>query len=169
MRMSSRSHSWRTVSARRRTSASEEKSAGKKAAEPRLAARISFSNCSLRVRSRPWIHAHVYYDPASSRDRAARLRERVAATFPGATLGRWHDTPVGPHTQSMYQIAFCPHCYGLIFAVAEAQSRDGLSILLYPGTGDAYADHIDNAVWLGSVLPLRVNVLRKSRKTPSHS
>jgi aromatic ring-cleaving dioxygenase len=23
-------------------------------------------------------HAHVYYDPASSRDRAARLRERVA-------------------------------------------------------------------------------------------
>jgi aromatic ring-cleaving dioxygenase len=50
-------------------------------------------------------HAHVYYDPASSRDRAARLRERVAATFPGAILGRWHDTPVGPHTQSMYQIA----------------------------------------------------------------
>jgi pimeloyl-ACP methyl ester carboxylesterase len=44
-------------------------------------------------------HAHVYYDPASSRDRAARLRERVAATFPGVTLGRWHDTPVGPHTQ----------------------------------------------------------------------
>jgi hypothetical protein len=25
-------------------------------------------------------HAHVYYDPASSRDRAALLRERVAAT-----------------------------------------------------------------------------------------
>jgi DOPA 4,5-dioxygenase len=25
-------------------------------------------------------HAHVYYDPVSSRDRAARLRERVAAT-----------------------------------------------------------------------------------------
>src|SRR5262249_20198244 len=42
------------------------------------------------------------------RDRAARLRERVAATFPGVTLGRWHDTPVGPHTQSMYQIAFPP-------------------------------------------------------------
>src|SRR5262245_54491879 len=46
-------------------------------------------------------HAHVYYDPASSRDRAARLREQVAAAFPGVTLGRWHDTPVGPHTRSM--------------------------------------------------------------------
>ena len=53
-------------------------------------------------------HAHVYYDPASSRDRAARLRERVAAIFPDVTLGRWHDTPVGPHTQSMYQLAFPP-------------------------------------------------------------
>ena len=48
-------------------------------------------------------------------------------------------------------------------------NRDGLSILLHPGTGDAYADHIDHAVWLGSVLTLRRNVLRKSRKTPSHS
>src|SRR5436190_6311747 len=51
-------------------------------------------------------HAHIYYDPASSRDRAARLRERVAAAFPEATLGRWHDALVGPHLQSMYQIAF---------------------------------------------------------------
>src|SRR5258706_16176406 len=47
-------------------------------------------------------------------------------------------------------------------------NRDGPSILLYRGTGDAYADHIDHAVWLGSVLPLRMNVLRESRKTPSH-
>jgi hypothetical protein len=37
--------------------------------------------------------AHDYYDPASSRDRAARLRERVAAAFPDAMLGRWHDAP----------------------------------------------------------------------------
>jgi aromatic ring-cleaving dioxygenase len=40
-------------------------------------------------------HAHVYYDPVSSRGRAARLRERVASAFPDATLGRWHDAPVG--------------------------------------------------------------------------
>jgi len=53
-------------------------------------------------------HAHVYYDPVSSHDRAARLREQVAAAFPGVTLGRWHDTPVGPHTRSMYQLAFPP-------------------------------------------------------------
>src|SRR6266550_1099461 len=59
MRMSSRSLSWRKMSAKRRTSASEEKSAGKKAAEPRLAARMSLSNCSPRVRSRPWIRTRA--------------------------------------------------------------------------------------------------------------
>ena len=52
-------------------------------------------------------HAHVYYYPASSRDRAERLRERVAAAFPQATLGRWHDELVGPHLQSMYQFGGC--------------------------------------------------------------
>ena len=82
-------------------------------------------------------HAHVYYDPASSRDRAARLRERMAAAFPGATLGRWHDTPVGPHTQSMYQIAFPPPLLAS-FLPWLMLNRDGLSILLHPGTGDAY-------------------------------
>jgi len=61
----------------------------------------------------------------------------------------------------LFRLYYWPHfCRGL--------NRDGLSILLHPGTGDAYADHIDHAVWLGSVLPLRMNVLRKSRKTPSH-
>jgi len=92
----------------------------------------------------------------------------VAATFPGATLGRWHDTPVGPHTQSMYQIAFPPALLAS-FLPWLMLNRDGLSILLHPGTGDAYADHIEYAVWLGSALPLRMSVLRKSRKTPSHS
>jgi DOPA 4,5-dioxygenase len=113
-------------------------------------------------------HAHVYYDPVSSRDRAARLREHVAAAFPDVTLGRWHDTPVGPHTQSMYQLAFPPALLAS-FLPWLMLNRDGLSILLHPGTGDAYADHIHHAVWLGNALPLRVNVLRKSRKTPSHS
>ena len=51
-------------------------------------------------------HAHIYYDPVRSRDRAEHLRKRVAEVFPSAKLGRWHDELVGPHPQSMYQIAF---------------------------------------------------------------
>jgi|SRR5262245_1671511 len=72
-------------------------------------------------------HAHVYYDPASSRDRGARLRERVAATFPGATLGRWHDTPVGPHTQSMYQVAFPPLLLASFLPWAQSRRSEHLA------------------------------------------
>jgi aromatic ring-cleaving dioxygenase len=105
-------------------------------------------------------HAHIYYDPVSSRERAARLRERVAAAFPEATLGRWHDEPVGPHPQSMYQIAF-PTGLLASFLPWLMLNRDGLNILLHPGTGDDYADHSSHAVWFGKVLALRLDVLRK--------
>src|SRR5947209_503589 len=80
-------------------------------------------------------HAHVYYDPASSRQRAARLRERVAERFPQATLGRWHDELVGPHLRSMYQIAF-PRALLPSLLPWLMLNRDGLTILLHPGTGN---------------------------------
>jgi aromatic ring-cleaving dioxygenase len=108
-------------------------------------------------------HAHVYYDPATTRDRAARLRERVAAAFPEATPGRWHDELVGPHLQSMYQIAF-PCSLLASFLPWLMLNRDGLTILLHPGTGDPYADHTDHAAWLGGTLPLKVEVLKRAER-----
>jgi DOPA 4,5-dioxygenase len=111
-------------------------------------------------------HAHVYYDPATTRERAARLRERVAATFPQATLGRWHDELVGPHLQSMYQIAFPPALLAS-FLPWLMLNRDGLTILLHPGTGNPYADHTAHAAWLGGTLPLRLDVLGGAPQTSS--
>lgn len=105
-------------------------------------------------------HAHIYYDPMTSRARAAQLRERVAALFPTAVLGRWHDEFVGPHPRSMYQIAF-PSDLLASFVPWLMLNRDGLTILLHPETGDAYADHADHAAWFGAVLPLRLETLRR--------
>ena len=104
-------------------------------------------------------HAHVYYD-AATRDEAALLRERIAAAFPAAVLGRWHDVPVGPHPVAMYQVAF---------GVAEFPrlvpwlmlNREGLSILVHPLTGDDYEDHARFALWLGAPLPLKLEMLRR--------
>jgi DOPA 4,5-dioxygenase len=109
-------------------------------------------------------HAHIYYDPAATRDRAARLRERVAQTFPQATVGRWHDELVGPHLRSMYQVAFPPELLAS-FLPWLMLNRDGLAILLHPGTGDAYADHTRHAAWLGEVLPLNTEVLRRAHES----
>lgn len=107
-------------------------------------------------------HAHVYYDPTNSRGRAERLRERVAAEFPQAKLGRWHDELVGPHPQSMYQIAFASKLLGS-FVPWLMLNRDGLTVLLHPETGDDYIDHSAHAAWFGAVLPLRLDVFAKRK------
>jgi DOPA 4,5-dioxygenase len=105
-------------------------------------------------------HAHIYYDPKETRGRAARLRRRVARKFPRAKLGHWHDELVGPHTRSMYQIAF-PRGMLASFAPWLMLNRDGLDVLLHPETGDDYRDHTAHACWFGATLPLNVEVLRK--------
>jgi DOPA 4,5-dioxygenase len=107
-------------------------------------------------------HAHVYYDPASSRDRAALLRDRVAAIFSDARLGRWHDQPVGPHPQAMFQIMFEPDRLPAILPWLML-NRSGLTILIHPETGNAYVDHARHALWLGAILPLRLDVLKHPR------
>lgn len=106
-------------------------------------------------------HAHVYYDPAGSRGRAERLRSQIAAAFPVARLGRWHDELVGPHPQSMYQVAF-PSQMLAQFVPWLMLNRDGLTVLLHPETGDNYADHSAHAAWFGAVLPLRLEVFKRS-------
>ncbi len=106
-------------------------------------------------------HAHIYYDPAKTRVRAEKLRERVGKAFPQATLGRWHDELVGPHPQSMYQIAF-PTGMLAAFVPWLMLNRDGLTILLHPETGDDLTDHTAHAAWFGALLPLRLGVFKKA-------
>jgi len=110
-------------------------------------------------------HAHVYYDVKTTRRRAERLRDRVGLAFPRAKLGRWHDELVGPHPQSMYQIAFAADMLAA-FVPWLMLNRDGLTVLLHPETGDDYRDHTAHACWFGAALPLRVEVLRRSRRRP---
>ena len=81
--------------------------------------------------------------------------------FPDARLGRWHDQPVGPHPEAMFQIAFAADRLTAILPWLML-NRAGLTILVHPDTGDAYADHALHALWLGAMLPLRLDVLKHS-------
>ena len=104
-------------------------------------------------------HAHVYNDPAT-RGVAERLREAIGAEFT-VTLGRWHDTPVGPHPQSMYQVAFPIEEFPRLVPWLML-NRQGLTVLVHPQTGDEYEDHARHPLWLGAILPLKLEVLRRS-------
>jgi aromatic ring-cleaving dioxygenase len=106
-------------------------------------------------------HAHVYYDPAT-RAAAARVRERLSQF--NVELGRWHDEPVGPHLQSMYQVAFVAEEFGKVVPWLML-NREGLDVLVHARTGgDAPGDHLDRSLWLGKKLELNMDVLLRARE-----
>jgi aromatic ring-cleaving dioxygenase len=103
-------------------------------------------------------HAHIYYDPAS-REAAARVRAGLA-NF-DVQLGSWHDEPVGPHPQAMYQALFGNDEFARVVPWLML-NRQGLTVLVHPSTGDSYGDHLDRSLWLGEVLQLKTEVLRRA-------
>ncbi len=106
-------------------------------------------------------HAHIYYGPAT-KAAAARVRDGLGAAFPAAILGNWHDEAVGPHTVSMYQVAFALEEFPRLVPWLML-NHEALDVLIHPQTGDSYDDHTAHALWLGNKLPLRLDVLRRGR------
>ena len=106
-------------------------------------------------------HAHIYYDP-QTRAAAARVRSGLGANFQ-VQLGSWHDEPVGPHLQAMYQAVFAPQEFGNIVPWLMLH-REGLSVLVHPSTGVGYGDHLERSLWLGEKLKLNETVLRRGHQ-----
>jgi aromatic ring-cleaving dioxygenase len=120
---------------------------------PRLTDRKRKETSMSEIRG---FHAHVYYD-SDSKAKAARLREMLLAKFK-VEPGGFSDEPAGPHPISQCNV---------IFEVPEFQTvvpwlmlnRDGLDILVHPLTDSNVDDHSKNALWLGSPVPLKLEVL----------
>lgn len=102
-------------------------------------------------------HAHVYYD-AETKAKAAKLSATLIAKFK-VEGGALSDEPRGPHPVSQFNV---------IFETPEFQqvvpwlmlNRDGLDILVHPLTESSYNDHTANAMWLGTPVPLRTEILQ---------
>ena len=102
-------------------------------------------------------HAHVYYS-AATRLIAEALRDTIIARF-AVQPGAFSDDPIGPHPISQFNI---------IFQTAEFQNivpwlmlnREGLEVLIHPLTESSYDDHSKNALWMGTPVPMRLDVLR---------
>jgi len=102
-------------------------------------------------------HAHVYYD-AQTKPVAAKLRETIGDKF-AVEIGGLSDEPRGPHPISQFVA---------IFENSEFQNivpwlmlnRDGLDVLVHPLTESSYDDHSKNALWLGTPVPMKLDILR---------
>jgi len=102
-------------------------------------------------------HAHIYYDPAATRDEAEQLRTWIGERF-SVTLGRWHDVKVGPHDRAMYQVAFAREIFPEL--VPWLMLNHGrLSVLVHPNTTNPRRDHLADPIWIGQPLAVHAENL----------
>ena len=102
-------------------------------------------------------HAHVYYD-GNTKPKAAQLREKLLAKFK-TEPGAFSDEPIGPHPISQFNVIFeTPEFQNIVPWLML--NRDGLDILVHPLTESSYDDHSKNALWLGTPVPMKLDILR---------
>lgn len=102
-------------------------------------------------------HAHVYYD-AETKPKAAALREAILARF-AVEPGGFSDEPRGPHPVSQFNVIFrTPEFQNIVPWLML--NHDGLDVLVHPLTESSYDDHSKNALWIGSPVPLKLDILR---------
>jgi aromatic ring-cleaving dioxygenase len=106
-------------------------------------------------------HAHVYYDNIS-RNRAADLRVRIGARFTDQAHPL-RDAPIGPHLSAQYQIVFNSDQFPWLVPFLM-MNRMELTVLVHPQSGRPRDDHTLNALWMGEVLPVNVEFMRKTEE-----
>jgi aromatic ring-cleaving dioxygenase len=102
-------------------------------------------------------HAHVYYN-ADTKPDAAKLREAIIEKF-AVEPGGFSDEPRGPHPISQFAVIFKPEEFQNIVPWLML-NRDGLDVLVHPLTESSYDDHSKNALWLGTPVPMKLDILR---------
>jgi len=102
-------------------------------------------------------HAHVYYN-AETKEKAAALRAALAENFK-VEAGGLSDEPRGPHPVPQFNVIFETPEFDSVVPWLML-NRDGLDVLVHPLTDSSFNDHTAFAMWLGTPVPLKTEILR---------
>ena len=107
----------------------------------------------------PTYHAHIYFQ-LDEMALATRVRENIIQDIPQLTYtGQLIPISIGPHPKPMFEIHI-PE-FIINYAIASIDNlREGLSVLIHPVQQDELEAHTSKAQWLGTKLPLKLEVLR---------
>jgi aromatic ring-cleaving dioxygenase len=104
-------------------------------------------------------HAHIYFS-ADEITLASQVRENIIQALPQLSYaGPLIPIPVGPHTKPMFEMHIPASIKNYALACIDSL-REGLSVLVHPVQLDELDAHTDSAVWLGTKLPLKLDVLK---------
>ena len=103
-------------------------------------------------------HAHIYYDPTKTRAVAEEVCAALGEKFE-VEIEEFRDTPRGPHPISNALVIFKPEEFERVVPYLML-NRDGLDVLVHPLTESSYDDHSKNALWLGTPVPMKLDILR---------
>ncbi|HEX3861187.1 MAG TPA: DOPA 4,5-dioxygenase family protein [Stellaceae bacterium] len=102
-------------------------------------------------------HAHIYYN-ADTKPLAGKLRDTIKDKF-AVEIGSLSDEPRGPHPISQFVAIFeTPEFQNIVPWLML--NREGLDVLVHPLTESSYDDHSKNALWLGTPVPMKLDILR---------
>jgi aromatic ring-cleaving dioxygenase len=100
-------------------------------------------------------HAHVYYEPSTTRPTAEKLAETISQKF-AVEIGGFFDEPVGPHPVANLAIFFAVTEFAAVVPWLM-QNRNRLNVLVHPLTDNSVRDHQDDGLWLGAPVRLRLH------------
>jgi len=102
-------------------------------------------------------HAHVYYDQ-TTRPTAERLHDTIISRF-AVKPGAFSDEPIGPHPISQFSVIFETEEFENVVPWLML-NREGLDVLVHPLTESSYDDHSKHALWIGTPVPMKLDILR---------
>jgi aromatic ring-cleaving dioxygenase len=104
--------------------------------------------------------AHIYFESIDLLE-ATNLRDKIKNTFNNHTffVGDMCTEPIGPHPMPMFEANFPQECFAEV-VLWLMRERKNFSVLVHPLTGDDLYDHTQGAIWLGSSVELKYDILR---------